>query len=59
MKEKKADRKVDKKKALRAWDDACWIAEVWGVDDWKEISEFAELLMALRRNREKNDQPKN
>jgi hypothetical protein len=59
MKEKKADRKVDKKKVLRAWDDACWIAEVWGVEDWKEIKEFAELLLALRRKAEKNDQPKN
>jgi hypothetical protein len=51
VRNKKADRKADKKKVLRAWDDACGIAEVWGVDDWKEISEFAELLLALRRKR--------
>jgi hypothetical protein len=55
MKRKKADRKADRKKVLRAWDDACLIAEVWGVDDWKEISEFAELLLALRRGK-RNDE---
>lgn len=56
MRNKKADRKADRKKVLRAWDDACWIAEVWGVDDWKEISEFAELLLALRRKRRSEEE---
>ena len=50
------NKKAGRKKVLRAWDDACWIAEVWGVDDWKEISEFAELLLALRRKRRSEEE---